>query len=800
MKTNTHQFAPPVVKGVLATAVAMCLYAPFAAADNFELYDCVVNAQPEAMCEIKDHNDVTLLKVEQKDFTVISTESFSVDGDAYIPGAVFAGESADLRLSSVEIEVRYVDGEISVLAGQAALPIDQLSHRLPVDAFAAIPASPFDKLTEQELVMVDLGYSDGKDIKRLGAHATEGKKYLYFRSQAAPGFEESQGDISFGAGVDGGYTMVIEPNDPYFYLGVTPPGAGAGIDISSSDEEDDSQDWGIGASYEAQIPYSPDVELAQGQDLSAFNGSHVVDGIIPIPPLAMEFDGSLTFQLPGSDFQQTLNAISSGQFQHLPRNVMVGGNGGISLGFDAFGPVGVSLDIGSASLGIISANNADENALSVFFSGEMEAGQWEVFDDIPFSPAQATLNVSALFGFDDLSENARPNSDSHFRAEGMYGLHSAAVEKLLGFGIGNLQQIKGVTEISKEGFYLKGVSLSQPNIPFVKFNKEVDVEITVPASDPEDFILLLKGDMTLNAGGVEISNMGEVEISSSGAYMKITYDSLLNDVEVVGLINRSDFLLYGNTEFILPLSLINHAKASVNTLDDAKREVAKINNEIKRQRAIVAAERKRASAGLEKAKRKVREAEKKLTRINRWINDRYRWIRGHKNALASKKRWARNCSWWKSGWCWARYGAEAGWRGAKIAAHYAYIGGMRGAKQVAKGGLWIARQSLEGARQAVVYTPVDMDPRVSGLFAGRETALLALEAAKQTLNAMPNINADVGGDVALQISNKGVAGDIAAKYCTARGCEDVAGARLIFTDSPEACITIPVIGEQCIRI
>ncbi len=788
-------------KAALPAAIAACIYVPQASANAINLYNCAAHSSADTICEIKDANGKVVLKAKQSDIEIEGTHSFVIKNQAFIPlpspSLANPLASADTRLSSVDIRVTFQHNQLNTINGKAAVPLAELQAILPLGNLGKIPGAPGNLINSQETVMTNLGYDLGRHIGALGGHTQDDVKYLFMSTQSAFGEEVESGDISLGAGVDGGVTVVFNANDPYVYAGFTPVSPGVGIEISDDESEDNSQDWGMGYSYQGQIPFAAQSPLALGQSYTEFNGNVVIDGIIPIPPILLELDGSLVTQTPGTQINKIVEAISSGQLETLPPDTKLGGNGGISLGLSIFGPLQATLDLGDASLGITTSTTAGDAPLTIFLSGNMEAGQWELFEGMPFSPGQQTLQVSGMFGLETSRGYVQVNDQSHLRIAGSYALDFQAIQTLTGINIGDLSNINGSMQIDANGFRLTGTSAHGPTLPFVNFTNAVEVDVYVPFHNAADFELTLRGNMNVTAGGIGIINKGEVRLSSQGAFLAIDYNTPISKIAVAGEITNSGFLLQGHTALIIPLSVLNDA--SLIELRKAQNEVNRVNNEIQKQRNIVQAERNRDAQNISRAQQDIDKEIAKINSLNTQIQHQHNVINHHRHMIEQKRRWASSCSWWQSLGCWASFSAEAAWRSGAIAWAYTQIGSLHTARGVAQGALWFARQTLEGVRQAAIHTPIDMDPRVSALFVARDTATLALTAAQETIKALPEL-ADVRGDITINLSHRGAGGHIAAGYCPNGACQDVLGGRLLFNPAPKACVTLPAIGEHCVGI
>jgi hypothetical protein len=177
---------------------------------------------------------------------------------------------------------------------------------------------------------------------------------------------------------------------------------------------------------------------------------------------------------------------------------------------------------------------------------------------------------------------------------------------------------------------------------------------------------------------------------------------------------------------------VREAQAQV---DAAQREVNRINAEIERQRAIVRAERERDAERLRDAQNAVARAQADVDGYQAQINQRKARIDQISRELDARARWYDNLGRWDKVKEWPGYKA---WQVAKRGEQgtlYAEIGKLEGEKNIKVGVLEGVRATLRGLGSAANRAPVDADPRVAGLFAGRESANAGLTIAQRGLQA-----------------------------------------------------------------
>ncbi len=185
---------------------------------------------------------------------------------------------------------------------------------------------------------------------------------------------------------------------------------------------------------------------------------------------------------------------------------------------------------------------------------------------------------------------------------------------------------------------------------------------------------------------------------------------------------------------------------ALKTLDDAKRKVDTLSTQIRRARDTVKRERQSAENAIKGAENEVNRLQGEINHFTRRMADFQRQIR-------SCHQTRRICTWYGL----RRNGCHKSYFGHCVIPRYShYCGGHAtvpdyptrawceaqntkpraekawafGKKNGAIAAKSIAVKTLQGLRSGLSNIPTDLDPRVAGLIASKETAKLALDAAK----------------------------------------------------------------------
>lgn len=182
------------------------------------------------------------------------------------------------------------------------------------------------------------------------------------------------------------------------------------------------------------------------------------------------------------------------------------------------------------------------------------------------------------------------------------------------------------------------------------------------------------------------------------------------------------------------------------TLDQKQKEVTTLNTEIDKQRAIVQAERDRDCKKFKDAEGEVKKDKNKVKKLKDDIDDNEDKIKKLAKAMEADI-------------------TKAPENSAKITKLKAEQVGMEAALATAKAGLKVSEKALELLGAGCDMTPIDLDPRISGLITTRESADKGLQAAKVIVGGTGAIT---GGSLKATkyIVEKGTTGVVTVTYAS----------------------------------
>ena len=533
-------------------------------------------------------------------------------------------------------------------------------------------------------------------------------------------------------------------------------------DNSDKKEGESKADIGsFGVSLNGWIPYEAQNADAMPFEVAEFSGQLLLQGTIPMGG-GVSLDGNVVTYIGEHGFSQ-------------------GGNGDLIWGLP-FLPDFISFDIelGAASAALEIMN--DEQ--TTFVSGELKPEAAFLEDLLPIMP-EAGAKVQGYIGNDI--------HNAFISIEGAMGMGADTLGDWIGVDLNSLNMTTARAEIDAYGITISGKTAMQIH-PAIEINSEVNVYANMDWQTPEDVILRIVGDMNLY--GVELEDV-TLEISSRGMFANGAFVTPASRIAMFGSISDSGAELSGSGEVMLNLGDITGAmKAAHQALTAAQADVNKITREITSMRSTVQAEREAHQQKLNTARKAVSIAQSKVNGLKKKIAYESRMIKSRNAQIRSWYRWHKKAKWHQKASRYARYVKERAWRKADIARRYATIATYKASLAIANTALKATQSSLSAMEAATKTFPVDADPRIVGLFAAKETANLALEAAKLPFANIPYIEGDFAGKIELTLNHGGIDGTVSANFS---GYSLLKG-HLIFNPQFEACIDVPSFGAACTRL
>ncbi len=514
----------------------------------------------------------------------------------------------------------------------------------------------------------------------------------------------------------------------------------------------------IGFSANGWIPFEASSGDVMPFDIAEFSGQFYFHGSIPMTNF-LTLDGDVVTYI--------------GEY-----GIAQGGNGDVSLGIPGL-PDYIDLDIhlGQAT----AAYKVTTSDQLTYVSGQMKPDTAFLQDYLPIMPS-AEATVKGYIG-DDIQ-------NTMLTIEGKSSLGAATLGNWIGLNLSDLAMTRSTMTINGTGIEISGVSRMQIS-PDIQVNSEIAVYAQLSWENPESVLLRLTGNM--DVFGVALEDV-TLQIDASGMMVNGAFVTPVTRVAMMGSIDASGPQLSGTGSINLDMGEVTGSMLKAHsTLEAAQREVQRLQGSINSTRQTVNGERDRDQAALRAAQSDVDAAKRTISKLSNNIASHKRSIAARKAQIGSWYRWYKKAKWHEKAGRYSRYLAEKSWRNADIARHHASIASLNVAKTAAQGALTAANAALQLVENSIDLTPIDFDPRIVALIAAKETANLALEGAKQPFENVPYIDADLAGEIVLNLGVRGLSGEVSANvsgYSVLRG-------ELELDPKLRACIDVATFGKAC---
>ncbi len=721
------------------------------------------------------------------------------DGTTTIIGTVdvpTAGGPVAIDDAEVIVETDPTTGESKIVGGVGRVPFPRLGE---------LGDAVINHLPEGII-----GVAHGRDLRHLGAHLVDDREYLYFHFDGGldvglpfagrPGFEALPASISVPTGKSA--TFVLDPTDPYFYIGGACPQSNSDDDNDSTpndngmnrdrtgdptpgDSPDESADETLYTIEAADLP--PGEECGFGFSLngnipapataggSTFNGHVVLDGVVPLYA-GIELDGS------------TLVSFANG--------VRTVGWGNVVTSIPLVPALlDIRIPLGAASVEL----QSEGQRIGIAIEGQLAVSEEIVLPlDIPIAlPNSGGISFTAALGVvPDAEGRAVYDQTSHARITGTSRLGLDHYGQLIGLDLSDMATTETTIRIDESGARLTGMGNLSIH-PSLATDAITTIDAFISATDPA--ASFLAGNSNVRVLGTDIA-AAAVRLDRSGLFVDGTVTTGSLDVQVAGRITDATADLTGQAVVSIAVDgLADAAQRTSERINAAIAEVERLDEQIEAARAAVRAEIRERDQGFVAARSALSAAERHLDATN----DRIRSNNDEIDRLQDQRR--DEVKRFES------LGALQ--KGLQGPAHLITLADLeagivsaqvdnnvqRGYKATAELAVAGAREALDIVEQGLDRIPVDADPRIASLIATREVAVTTLESLRAGADAIA-IGGSVQGTIQASVGAGGLGGSFAGEFCPSNGtgCVPVAGGRVEYHPSPQLCIDLLGLGERCL--
>lgn len=735
-----------------------------------------------------------------------ATVSTLDDGRTVVQGTV--------TVPTAGADVELADADIAVGVGPDGEPTISGTARVPFPT-----EGRFADAEINQLPIGEMGSAYGRDLAHLGAHLVDDTQYLFFAFDGGldvslpfagePGYEALPSHISVPTGVSA--ALVLDPTDPYFYVGTDCPDLSKDDDDKQGDDDRDAndsdaneqrdddrndndnetdddepgeayytiepsslpagQECGIGISNNGNIP-APATGLGD-----AFTGHVVVDGIVPLYA-GIELDGSAVIALrdPG---------------------VRTVGWGNVLATVPLIDPlIDIQIPLADAAVEI----QAESTRIGVAYDGAI-GGSNPTYElpliGIPITiPATGSVEWEARFGFvDDGSGAWRIDPASYAEVSGEFGVGLGQFGELIGMELSDVASQSGSFRIDSTGVTAKGQSQLQIH-PSLATGATAEYALRIDATDwlqsRLDFVAdvelaghtLAAADVTIGGQGIAVA--GEVDFGFVRAALS-------------GSIDSTGFELTGDAGIELSLDGVAEASRAVaDGVTSLITEVEKLDDDIDRARAEVRENRRNRDEAFVGAKTFLQNAIDSLDDLDSETAEKEARIAELRGKIADEQDWYDGLTAGKKVLEWTAHAARLTvWRG-EIATLEVRIFAIDDVyRPAAVGVLTGAQEALDLVQAGLDALPVDTNPKVAALLLTRNGLISALELARGTAELF-DIEGSLRGNVAMRLASDGIGGSFSGELCGPNRCTALPGGRVELGADTAICVELPGLGEKCL--
>ena len=598
-----------------------------------------------------------------------------------------------------------------------------------------IPALGFMQgVTVSDPVYAAVGYDLGSRLTNIDAPIEADRKYLYFTFSA--GFEAKVGDLTVSAAKNQSVTMTLDPSDPSFFVRASLGGLMGPVDDAS-----------VGFSIGGHLPFTPENTWGIDAQAVSFDGHLWLGGKLNLNDLKLPvaIGGNTVVDLDPKDSGQT--------FFENPRNgFQFGSNSELAISIDA-GALAFEIPVAQSTIvGRILGKSG-----SADYSGTVKAGNGWMPDLVPLK------NTQQLRAAGHASTQL---TDSYFAAEGELSLDARKLGQWTGLELRDLAMAKATLNADKDGLTVTGTASTSIS-PYISLSGDL-ATAGFFNGQPKDWYVTLDGRFAVS--GIDLSADAHARIDQQGMQVFGKFETPISLIAMSGSITKSGVDLEGEAKVTIP---IVGGKEVAQWVTDA----AVCGYETVTDAAVCGSQT--VQNGAICGYNTVKDATLCGTNI---VQD------------------AAQC-----GTKTVQDGALCGYHTVTSGAQCGYdvITSCASCVSVLWGGSCDCGQTAKSCNVASTCT-VSNSCSVAATCNIAKTCEVAKSCQKvkscETKVTVPDFNyGSFQGVVEVKIGNSGLEGAVAGQYCpTGSSCTTLAGGRVkLSSGKPEACVTVPGVGEVC---
>jgi hypothetical protein len=629
-----------------------------------------------------------------------------------------------------------------------------------------------------------VGTATGAELTDLDAHLRDDVVYWYVildeATTISTGLDASTLPSVFEVPGGNRGIVVIDPLDPYVYVGFPCPGettAPATVDVSISDYKGGC---GFGVSATSRIPV--DLTLANSIDerFAGLEADWVIDGESPVSP-NLNVVGSTYVDLR-DEGRDGFAVVAEGEF-----SIGISFRGG-DLPFD--------IPIGRATVGYDNSIVAEDVWFSGYLGDDIVAGG-DVSFVTDFLSGEGDLEIDGRLRLDYASDGSVSVSDDSFlQAEGRAALGFGRFAADSGVEFVAQQSADFFARIDNTGFVGNGTLAASP-IPGVDFGGEASIAVDIPFDDITDGFVEIEG--RFRVGGIDLDAGGRLRIDRAGVTVSARLTSPAGGFELTGEIGPGGVQLTGEANIVIPIGDLDKVAEQFARDAGLAETVRRLEDRVDRAIDGIATTDPDRAARLRNLVRDFRNARAEIDKIQDTIDYNDGLIEENWNLLA------------QAGRDWEAYSDfervfYAIPHGAYTASLHTAISALQLANTTQSVFMDAALLTLTGLESGLIeLTGTDPELRAAQALVLELRAKNAVDGVIATvLNGVDavldvfGIDGSLTGRVRVSVGTEGFDAELDLSWCRDGDCETIVGGSLTFPDF-RACAT--VIGiEACIAL
>jgi len=366
-------------------------------------------------------------------------------------------------------------------------------------------------------VYAAVGYDVGSRLTNVDAPIKADRKYLYFTFSA--GFEARIGEMTVSGAKNQSVTMTLDPSDPSYFVRASLGGFMGPVDEAS-----------LGFSIGGHLPFTPENTWGIDAHAASFDGHLWIGGKINLNDLKLPLaiGGNTVVDLDPQDSGKTF-------FENPKNGFQFGSNSELDVSIDA-GLLAFEVPVAQSTVvGRITGKSG-----SADYSGTVKAGNGWMPDAVPLK------NTQQLKAAGHASTQL---SDTYFAAEGDLSLDASKLGQWTGLNLNDLAMVKATLNADKDGLTVTGTAHTSIS-PYIALQGDLSTAGFFNGN-PKDWYVTLDGRFAV--GGIDLSADAHARLDQQGMQVSGKFATPISLIAMSGSITKSGVDIEGNAKVTIPI-------------------------------------------------------------------------------------------------------------------------------------------------------------------------------------------------------------------------------------------------------